>query len=55
MTNKEIIKEVSKILKEDEKDFAAELKGKTVLIRQYNKEVEGLIVAEFRRGKLIIR
>lgn len=55
MTNKEIIKEVSKILKTDEKEFAAELKGKTILIRQYNKDVEGLIVAEFKRNKLIIK
>jgi hypothetical protein len=54
MTNKEIIKEVSKILKIDEKELATELKGKTILIRQYNKDVEGLIVAEFKRNKLII-
>jgi|GEM_PF-3992076 hypothetical protein len=55
MTNKEIIKEVSKILKADEKEFATELKGKTILVRQYNKDVEGLIVAEFKRNKLIIK
>ena len=55
MTNKEIIKEVSKILKVNEKEFCIELKGKTILVRQYNKEVEGLIVAEFKRGQLIIK
>lgn len=55
MTNKEIIKEVSKILKTDEKEFCTELKGKTILVRQYNKDVEGLIVAEFKRNKLIIK
>ena len=55
MTNREIIKEVSKILKADEKEFGTELKGKTVLVRQYNEDVEGLIVAEFKRNKLIIR
>ena len=32
MTNKEIIKEVSKILKADEKEFCTELKGKTILV-----------------------
>jgi len=55
MTNKEIIKEVSKILKADEKEFTTELKGKTILVRQYNKDVEGLVVAEFKRNKLIIK
>ena len=55
MTNREIIKEVSKILKADEKEFATELKGKTILVRRYNKDVEGLIVAEFKRNKLIIK
>ena len=55
MANKEIIKEVSKILKADEKEFATELKGKTILVRQYNEDVEGLIVAEFKRNKLIIK
>ena len=55
MTNKEIIREVNKILKADEKEFATELKGKTILVRQYNEEVEGLVVAEFKRGKLIIK
>lgn len=55
MTNREIIKEVSKILKTDEKEFATELKGKTILVRQYNKDVEGLIVAELKRNKLIIK
>ena len=55
MTNKEIILEVSKILKTDKKEFCTELKGKTVLVRQYNKDVEGLIVAEFKRNKLIIK
>lgn len=55
MTNREIIKEVSKILEADEKEFCTELKGKTILVRQYNKNVEGLIVAEFKRDKLIIK
>lgn len=55
MTNREIIKEVSKILEADEKEFCIEQKGKTILVRQYNKDVEGLIVAEFKRDKLIIK
>jgi len=55
MTNREIIKEVSKILKADEKEFATEQKGKTILVRRYNKDVEGLIVAEYKRNKLIIK
>lgn len=50
MTNKEIIKEVSKLLEADEKEFATEQKGKTILVRQYNKG----IVAEFKRNKLIL-
>lgn len=57
MTNKKIIKEVSKILNASESEFATEQKGKKILVMQYNENLNGLVVAEYNitKGTLKIK
>lgn len=51
MNAKDLIKEISRILGVDTKELAVEYKGKSLIVRRYNNEVEGLIVGKYNARK----
>ena len=47
MKAKELIEEIVRILKIGTSELAIEQKGKSLIVRRYNDEVEGMIVAKY--------
>jgi len=47
MKAKELIEEIARILKIGTSELAIEQKGKSLIVRRYNDEVEGMIVAKY--------
>ena len=51
MKAKDLINEISRILSVDTKELAVEYKGKSLIVRRYSNEVEGLIVGKYNARK----
>jgi hypothetical protein len=47
MTAKKLLEEVVKATGVDIKELAIEQKGKSMLVRRYNEELEGAIIAKY--------
>lgn len=47
MKAKELIEEIARILKIEKGELAIEQKGKSLIVRRYNDEVEGMVIAKY--------
>lgn len=51
MKAKDLLIQVSDILNINIKELAAEQKGKSILVRRYNEELNGMIIAKYNARK----